>query len=321
MIGITGASGKLGSKAAVRLAGMGVKQKLIVRDASRAPRLKNAEIAVIKSYSDAPAMRKALSGVKTLFLISARDNMGVNQQSAIKGTAPLSYDRLQEQITAIDAAIAAGVERIVYLSFLNAAENAVFALNRDHYRTEEYIKKSGTAYTFLRPCLYMDNVPLRVSGDGIIRAPAGDGKAAWVTRDDIADAAAAALTGAGHEGKTYDITGPEAITIAETAKIISRVSGKSVRYIAQTPEETRTRHNASGMDKFEAERRALTGRGLEEFEVEVWVTHYTQIAAGELDVVSDAVLKLTGRKAQSLEEYLRAHPESWEHISGDRGYR
>ncbi len=314
MIAITGATGKLGAKVASLLEKSGVNQRLIVRDAGRAPRLKNSEIAQVSSYGDAPAMKKALSGVKTLFLISAHDSMGAAQQAFKKGLPPPRYDRLQEQIIAIDAAIAAGVSRIVYLSFLNAAEDAVFVLNREHFRTEQYIRKTGIAFTFLRPCLYMENAPLRVSSEGIIKAPAGNGKVAWVTRDDIADTAAAVLTRKGHEGHTYNVTGPEALTMDETAAKISKASGKSIRYIAQTPEETRALHNASGMDKLEAERRALTGQGLDDYEVEIWVTHYLQIAAGALDVVSDAVLRITGHKAQSLEEYLRLHPECYAHI-------
>jgi NAD(P)H dehydrogenase (quinone) len=314
VLGITGATGKLGVKVASRLEKSGVKQRLIVRDAARAPRLKNAEITQVSSYGNAPAMKKALSGVETLFLVSARDSMGVNQEAAKKGRAAPPYDRLQEQISAIDAAIAAGVSHIVYLSFLNAAEDAVFVLNRDHFRTEQYIRKTGIHFTFLRPCLYMENVPLRVSDEGIIRAPAGNGKAAWVTRDDIADTAAAVLIGKGHEGRTYDITGPEALMMTETAEIIAAASGKSVKYIALTPEETRALHNASGMDKFEEERRKLTGRGIEDYEVEIWTTHYTQIATGALNVVSDAIPRITGHPAQSLAEYLRLHPESYAHI-------
>jgi NAD(P)H dehydrogenase (quinone) len=82
MLGITGASGKLGSKVALRLEKSGVKQRLIVRDASRAPKLKNAEIAQVSSYSDGPAMKKALSGVEILFLVSAQDSMGAAQRAA-----------------------------------------------------------------------------------------------------------------------------------------------------------------------------------------------------------------------------------------------
>jgi NAD(P)H dehydrogenase (quinone) len=318
MLGITGATGKLGAKVAARLEKAGVKQRLIVRDASRAPRLNNAEIAQVSSYRDAPAMKKALSGINTLFLISAQDRMGVAQNAARQGLPPPSYDRFQEQQIAINTVAEAGVGHIIYLSFLNAAENAVFVLSREHFQTEQYIRKTGIAFTFLRPCLYMENAPLRVSGDGIIRAPAGNGRVAWVTRDDIADVAAAVLMGKGHEGHIYDVTGLEALTMAETAAKIGAAAGRSVKYIAQTPEEARALHNTSGMDKFEAERRGLNGQGLDDEEVEIWVTHYTQIAAGALDAVSDSVPKITGHRAQSLAEYLRLHPESCSHIGGFR---
>ena len=314
MLGITGATGKLGAKVALKLERLGVKQRLIVRDAGRSPRLKKAEIAQILSYGDKSSMKKALSGVKTLFLVSAQDRMGAAQQAARKGLPAPPYDRLQEQMAAIDAAAAAGVNRIVYLSFLGAAEKAVFILSREHYETEQYIRNKGIAYTFLRPCLYMENVPQRVSGGGIIRAPAGTGRVAWVTRDDIADVAAAVLTAKGHEGRTYDVTGPESLTMAATAAKIAAAAGKKVEYISQTPEEARTLHNASGMHEFEAERRAFTGQGLDEYEVEIWVTHYLQIAAGALDAVSDTVPELTGHPAQSLAGYLSLHPESYRHI-------
>lgn len=259
-------------------------------------------------------MKQALSGVKTLFLVSAHDRMGVAQQAAQKGLPVPDYDRLQAHISVIDAAVVAGVSRIVYLSFLGAARDAVFVLSREHFHTEEYIKNTGLHFTFLRPCLYMENIPLRVSEDGIIRAPAGNGKAAWVTRSDIADVAAMVLAGRGHEGKTYDVTGPEALNMAETAHKIGVASGKSVRYIELTIKETRTLHNASGMDKFEAERRALIGQGLDADEVDIWVTHYTQIAAGALNVVSETVPKIAGHTAQSLSGYLKLHPESYSQI-------
>jgi NAD(P)H dehydrogenase (quinone) len=316
MLGVTGATGKLGSKVASRLEKLGQKQRLIVRDAARAPHLSRTEIAEVASFGDAISMKKALTGVKTFFLVSAHDTMGVAQSAAKKGLTPPPYDRLQEQITAIDAAVEAGVNHIIYLSFLNAAENATFVLAREHFLTEAYIREAGLHFTFLRPCLYMENVPPRVSEDGIIKAPAGNGRVAWVTRDDIADVAVAVLAGTGHEGQVYDVTGPEALTMAETAAKIAAAAGRKVSYIAQSPEETRTLHSASGMDKFEAERRALTGHGLDDYEIEIWVTHYLQIAAGDLDVVSDTIPKLTGHRAQSLAEYLRLHPESYRHIHG-----
>jgi uncharacterized protein YbjT (DUF2867 family) len=315
MFGITGTTGKLGLKVAARLEKAGAIQRLIVRDASRAPNLKRTQIRQVASYGDAPAMKKALSGVRTLFLVSAHDRMGVAQQAAKQGVPMPPYDRLREQTAAIDAAVAAGVEHIVYLSFLGAAADAVFVLSREHFQTEQYIRSAGVPFTFLRPCLYMENAPLRVSSEGIIKGPAGNGKVAWVTRDDIADVAAAVLNGTGHEGRTYDITGPEALTMAETATTIGAAAGKKVKYIPQAEAETRALHNASGMDKFEAERRKLTGQGLDDYEVEIWVTHYTQIAAGALNVVSRTVPQIAGYPAQSLADYLAHHPESYQHIS------
>ena len=314
MLAITGATGKLGGKVASRLAKLNMAQRLIVRDPVRAPKLPGADVAQISSYDDATAMKRALAGVRALFLISAHDRMGVNHRAAIAKEPYPHYDRVEQQITAVNAAVAAGVQHIVYLSILNAKADAIFILASDHFYTEEHIRTLGVPFTFLRASLYMDNVPLRVSDDGVIRAPAGEGHVAWVTRDDIADVAVAVMTGSEHEGCAYDVTGPEALTMAQTAERLSHVTGKTICYQAQTADEARTTHTTTGLDKFEAERRELTGRGLDEYEIEVWVTHYLQIANGELDRVSDTVPKLTGHKAQSLAEYLQEHPESYRHL-------
>ena len=314
MLAITGATGKLGGKVASRLAKLGRPQRLIVRDAGLAPQLPGAETATIPSFGDGAAMRKALKGVSKLFLVSARDRMGVNQYAAMAKEAPPQYDRVQQQVAAVEAAAAAGVRHIIYVSFLNPTAEATFVLARDHFHPEEHIRKLGVPFTFLRVNLYADNVPMRVSDDGIIRAPAGEGRVAWVTRDDIADVIVAVLCGTGHEGRAYDVTGPEALTMAETAATLSKVTGREITYRAQTPHEARTTHRTSGMEKFEAERRALTGSGLDEYEVEVWVTHYLQIAREELAAVSDTVPMLTGHRAQSLADYLQANPESYRHL-------
>ena len=314
MLAITGATGEIGRRVADRLAGLGLAQRLIVRDLARAPRLREAEIAVASSYSDSIAMQHALTGIKTLFLVSARDRFGVAHMSAKIGVTPPPYDRLQQQIAAVDAAAASGVKHIVYLSIMNAAPDATFILAHDHFHTEEHIRASGIAFTFLRSSLYMDNVPQCVSADDVIRAPAGEGRAAWVTRDDIADVAAAVMATASHEGHTYDVTGPEALTMAETAERLSAVLGRKITYQAQTPQEARATRTTSRLEKFDEERRVLTGRGLDDYEVDVFVTHFLQIAMGDLAKVSDAVPKLTGHPAQSLEQYLQQHPESYRHL-------
>jgi NAD(P)H dehydrogenase (quinone) len=314
ILAITGATGQVGGRVAARLAKLGLKQRLIVRDPSKAPSVPGAEVRQASSFGDAVALGRALAGVDRLFLVSARDRFGVAHMSAHQHITPPAYNRLQQQLTAVDSAAAAGVKHIVYLSILNAAPDATFILAHDHYFTEEHIRSLGISFTFLRACLYTDNVPQSVSGGDVIRAPAGEGRAAWVTRDDVADAIAAVLSGEGHEGKTYDITGPEALSMADTARCLSAVTGRNITYQSQTPHEARSTRATSRLEKYEAERRQLTGSGLDDYEVEVFVTHFSQIATGELSIVSRAVPDLTGHPAQSLPEYLDRHPESWQHL-------
>jgi NAD(P)H dehydrogenase (quinone) len=314
VLAIAGANGEVGRRVASRLAAQGVAQRLIVRHSALAPKLPGAEAVEASSYGDASAMLRALTGVHTLFMISARDRFGVAHISAKNHTIPPPYDRLQQHRIAIDAAAAAGVRHIVYLSMINAAPDATFILAHDHFHTEQYVRASGMLFTFLRTSLYMDNVPQCVSADGVIRAPAGEGRVAWVARDDISDAAAAVLTGTGHEGLTYNVTGPEAITMAETAERLSAATKRSITYQAQTPQEARSTRTTSRLEKFDSERRMLIGQGLDDYEIEVFVTHFLQIAVGDLADVSDAAPRLTGHPAQNLEEFLRRHPESYRHL-------
>jgi len=314
MIAVTGATGELGGRVAARLAKLGIEQRLIVRDPGRAPNLPKAQVVQASSYADAVAIGRALHGVETLFIIPAEDLMGVMAKSAANNKPVPSYDRVHQHIALVAAAGAVGVLNIVYVSFINAEKDATFILGRDHFHTEEYIRSTGIPFTFLRMSLYMDKAPLHVSHDYVIRGPAGEGRVAWVTRDDIADVAVAVLTGGGHSGHTYDVTGPEALTLAETAEILSSVTGRKISYQAQTPHEARTLLNSSRLDKWVEERRALTGKGIHEYELEVWISHYLQIATGEAAIVSDTVPRLTGHQAQSLADYLDEHPESYQHI-------
>ena len=314
MFAVTGAAGELGRRVAVRLSRLEQDQRMIVRNAAQAPQLPGAEIAQASSYGDRAAMRRALTGIEKALLVSARDRFGVAHISAKNHVPVPAYDRLQQHMAAVDAAADAGVRHIIYLSMINAAPDATFILSRDHFSTEEYIRMSGLPFTFLRISLYTDNVPLCVSADDVIRAPAGEGRAAWVARDDIADVAVAVLTGTGHTGKTYNITGPEALTMAETAEILSFAVGRKITYRPQDPEEARITRSTSRLETFEAERRALTGHGLDEYEVEVFITHFLQIATGELARVSPVVPDLTGHTAQSLAQYLQQHPESYRHL-------
>ena len=314
MIAIAGATGEVGSRVVNRLANLGIPQRILVRDPGRAPQLPGIEVAQISSYGDAKAVGKSLTGIDRLFMISADVLLGIHKKSAIKKVPSPPYNRFQEHVAMIAAAAAVGVQHIVYLSFISAAPDSTFLLGHDHYQTEEYIRSTGLSFTILRQCLYMDNAAAHASDDGEIRGPAGEGRVSWVARDDIADVAVAVLTGNGHEGQTYDVTGPEALTMAETAEKLSAVTGKKITYRMLSPHEVRLHRNAGRLEKWEAERRELTGEGLSAEDVEVWISHYMQIATGEASAVSDTVPRLTGHPAISLSEYLDRFPECYSHL-------
>jgi NAD(P)H dehydrogenase (quinone) len=277
-IAVTGATGQLGGRIARRLADRGVPQRLVVRDAARAPDLPDAEVAVA-AYGDGAAMRAALDGVSTLMLVSASE-------------VP---DRVALHRTAVEAALAAGVRRIVYTSFVGAAPEATFTFARHHWHAEEHLRATGVAHTVLRDNLYLDYFPLMVWEDGVIRGPGGDGRSAPVARDDIADAAVGVLVHQGddHDGRTYDLTGPRAMTLHEVADELTRVTGRPVRYRDETVEEA-----YASRARF----------GAPDWEVEGWVTTYVAMARGEMEVVTDHVERLAGHPPMSLAEYLAANP-------------
>ena len=283
-IAVTGATGGLGGRVAARLADHGVPQRLLVRDAARAPDLPHAEVATFEGYDDPGGLRAALDGIDTLLLVSAAEHP----------------DRVSLHRGAVDAAVAAGVARIVYTSFQGAAADCTFTFGRDHFHTEEHIKATGVAHTFLRDNLYVDFMPLLCGADGVIRGPAGDGRVAAVARDDIADVAGAVLTGEGHENQTYDLTGPEAFTLAGAAEEISRASGRLVTFENETVEAAYASRRPSGAA---------------DFEIDGWVSTYTAIAAGELETVSDCVERFLDRPPIGLADWLRANPESFRHLA------
>ena len=284
-IGVTGSTGQLGVRVATRLATLGQPQRLLVRNAARAPQLPGAEI-IQASYEDGPSMKVALSEIKVLFLIS--------------GFGP---DRLGQHYSAIDAAVAAGVERIVYTSFLSAAPMATFTHAREHYLTEQRIRESGCRYTFLRPTFYLDRAPRWFSNEGIIQGPAGNGTITWVSRDDVADVAVAVLTTSGHDGASYEISGTQALTLTHAAEEFSRATGITASYQPETIEEAKV-----SRAKFNPT----------DWELEAWVSTYVAIATGEMSVVSHTVEALTGHTPLTLADYLHKHPESYEHITANR---
>lgn len=272
-LAVTGSTGNLGGLVARLLAEAGSPQRLLVRDAARAPELEGA-VPVVCTYMDSVLAKAALDGVKTLFMVSAAE----------------AEDRLQQHYAFVDAAMAAGVQHIVYTSFFGAAPDSTFTLGRDHYATEEWIKATGMDYTFLRDNFYLDFLPLLAGGDGVIRGPAGDGVVAAVARADVARSAVTVLRDpALHVGKTYDLTGPEDISLATAASLLTAGTGRTITFHNETVEEAYA---------------SRASYGAPPWQVDAWVSTYTAIAAGELAGPTSAVHELTGREPLGLAQFL-----------------
>lgn len=275
-IAITGVTGALGGEVVRLLAGadMRLDLRLLARDPSRAP---DVDTDVRRSdYADPDSARAALHGVDVLLMVSASE----------------SRDRAQQHRTFVAAAAEAGVRHVVYTSFAGAAPDATFTLGRDHHDTEQAILATGMAHTFLRDNFYLDVLPLFADEAGLIRGPAGDGRVAGVARSDVAAVAAAVLrSAADHEGATYELSGPEALTMAEVAERAGRVLGRTLRFEDETVEEAFASRRAGWP-------------AAEDYELEAWVSTYTAIADGSCARVTDDVERVTGRAPRTLEDVL-----------------
>ena len=273
LVAVTGATGLLGGRVARRLSAAGVAQRLLVRDPRRAPALPHSEV-VRASYDD-DAVTAALRGVPLVLMVSASE----------------TPDRVRQHTTFVDAAVAAGVRQLVYTSFAGAAPDATFTLARDHHATEQHILYRGLTATFLRDNLYLDFLPNLAGPDGVIRGPAGDGRVAAVAQDDIADAAVAVLRAPReHAGATYELTGPEALSLNEVAAQLTQATGRAVTYHPETVEEAYASRAGMAPD----------------WQLDAWVSTYVAIARGELADITDDVERLTGRPPRSLRRLLAA---------------
>ncbi|MGH1524916.1 SDR family oxidoreductase [Leifsonia sp. L25] len=277
-IAVTGVTGTVGRLAASELADAGVRFRMLARSPERAPRFPDSEV-VACTYGDGDSVRAALQGVDAVLMVSAAEN----------------DQRLREHFAFVDAAAQAGVRHIVYTSFFGAAPDATFTLARDHYATEERIKTTGMAFTFLRDDLYLDFVEFMVGDDGVIRGPAGRGKAAMVARADVARVAATVLQHPEpHRDVTYDLTGPEDLTMAQVAEKLTTHLGRAVSFHDETVEEA-----YASRKKWDAP----------QWQYDAWVSTYTAIAAGEFAGPSGDVERVTGRRPLSLDEFLTTRPE------------
>ena len=282
-IAVTGATGVVGGAVARLLSDRGLATRLVVRQPARAPELPESEVRRASSYGVREEMQAALEGCDTLCLIPAEE----------------SADRVTQHTTAVDAAVAAGVARIVYLSIVNPAPDATFTLARDHWATEQHVRAAGVAHAFARMNLYLDFMPMMAGPDGVIRGPAAEGRGAFVSRADVAAVTAAVVAGDDRDGQAHDVTGREALSLGEVAATLAAASGKQVEYVDETLEQARA---------------SRASYGAPDWQVEAWISTYTAIAAGELAAISDTVQRVTGRPAQTLAEFLAAHPGALDHV-------
>lgn len=273
MILITGASGKLGRKIVTQLEKAGEPLRLLVRDRNRAPEVKGIEI-VEGDYSDRPSLKRAFSGVQKAFIVSLHEK---------------PMERAELHRNAFEAAHQAALEYVVYTSFQGVAEDASFNMARDHYQSEIFLKESGLHFTALRNSFYAETAHQHVDEKGFLRSPSGDGRVAWVARDDIAEVVARLLLDPPPTSEFLDVTGPEAPKLTELAVLLAKLSGLHIRYADETYDEGLAWRKAVAKDL-----------GLAEWDLEAWMSGCVAMGSGETGTVSDTVQRITGHRATSL---------------------
>ncbi len=232
-------------------------------------------------FEDPKGLGVALAGVDRMLIIStdAIDRPG---------------RRLAQHRAAVAAAVSAGVKHVLYTSMPNP-ETSPVVFAPDHLGTEQALKASGLGYTILRNCWYMDflipGLAFAVSS-GKLTTATGDGAAPYVTREDCAQAATAALAATDASGKTWNITGPDPVTYADLAKLAAELTGREVILDPVTP-EVRTAQ--------------LIAAGTPEPIAKILISSQMAIAQGKMGVPTTAVKELTGREPMSVRDFLTAN--------------
>jgi NAD(P)H dehydrogenase (quinone) len=282
MISITGASGQLGRQIVAALKQRAPETALVAgtRKPSSISDLSDDGVRVVKADFDQPeTLRAMFEGSRVAMIIC--------------GTAPIDI-RIRQHRVAIDAARAAGVERLVYTSFINPRIESLFPYATVHADSERYLLESGLAYTILRNNHFVENLDSALNiafQTGSLALPGASGKVGYIFRRDVAAATAAVLTQEGHENKAYELTGPEALDLYEIAGLAGETWGKPVV--------------AHELDSAEYGR-LLSQRGLPDFAVEAQIGIRLASGAGEYGHLSPAAERLAGRSLGTMTEHLQA---------------
>ena len=274
---ITGATGTIGQHLVKHLKEEGASFTALVRTEEKARQLQQQGVRTfLGDLDDEASLKEGMHGIEKLFLLSAA-----------------SLSQVQQQRNAIEAAKASGVKHIVKVSALGTSLSAPTQLGRMHAHTEAEIRKAGFDWTFLHPHSFMQN--FFSSSQSIRRANAfyarhGKGKYSPVDARDIAQAAARVLTGTGHAGRTYVITGPEAVSMKDVARTLELLLDKEIRFIPISHEQNR--------------------KNRQELGVPDWLAHDlaeldSLFVNGKAGEVSPDFEKLTGKKATPLRQFFQ----------------
>ncbi|MEX5260213.1 SDR family oxidoreductase [Kocuria sp. CPCC 205263] len=278
---ITGATGRLGRHVISSLLRLDVQLPDLVaagRDEEKLGALRELGLATVRAdYTEPATLDQAFAGADTVLLTSSSE-VGI---------------RVPQHQNAVEAAVRAGVSRLVYTSALGA-DRGKLLLADEHLATEEAIAASGLPFTILRNGWYTENFEpaLRhAETTGVVLASAGDGRVASATREDYAEAIAAALAQDGHAGQTYELSGDVAWSFDELAAALTEVLDREVTYRRLTPEQ----HLAE-----------LERTGVDESTARFMVALDANIEDGALDLVTGDLSRLLGRRTTALVDALRA---------------
>jgi uncharacterized protein YbjT (DUF2867 family) len=273
MILIIGATGTVGSLVLRQLTATGERFRALVRDPEKARERLGDLFEYVAGDLDRPdTLAAALSGVDRVFLLTRQSDRQPDQETAV-----------------VNAAARAGARYLVKLSVFRADERSPLKIARQHALTERMVRQSGLAYTILRPVFFMQNLAAMVR-DGAIHTAAGDGRVAMVDAQDVAAVAVDALTSHGCEGKTYTLTGPQAVSFDEVAETIARQTGNPVQHVRVAPDDVRT---------------ALQRNGIAAWFAQDMANLHSMLAAGYEDVVTHDVRTVTGTAPRTLTEFCR----------------
>lgn len=284
MILVTGATGTTGRQIVEELRRAGATGvRALVRDPARAAFVREAGFETAEGDFDRPeTLAAAFEGVGRALLLT-----------------PPSPQTFEHNRLFIEAAAKARVRHVVKLSAIGADASGPDGFGRWHGQSEDFLKSSGLAWTMLRPNFFMQNLlgqAGQIAATGSIFQPVGDARASFIDARDIAAVAAHALTEGGHEGRTYTLTGPGALSYGDVAAQLSEASGRNIEYVPVTPGQFRE---------------GALAAGLPEWLVSALERLNELFASGRVAEVTDDVRRVARREPTAFAKFARDHADAF----------